>query len=335
MLNMPLHQLLEKAHRFKQKLHGDLVYYSVNRHVNYTDHCVARCAFCAFWKRREESHTMTVDEIIASLEPDLTEVHITGGLNPDLDIDYYISMISRIRQALPNATIKAFTATEIVFIAQQTGLSVLRLLIRLKQAGLNALPGGGAEVLSDRLHKLLFPAKAGPQEWLEVHEIAHSIGLRSNATLLFGHLETDEEIVDHLYLLRQLQDKTQGFMSFIPLPFQTQNSPLGNRVKPVSAQRILRVVALSRLFLDNFPHIKAYWVMMGQRLAAAALNAGASDIDGTVGQERVAHSAGANSPLGLAKEEIKRVILWADAQPVQRDGLYRPSTVRASNPEIA
>jgi aminodeoxyfutalosine synthase len=322
LFRMPLHALLHEAHEFKRAIHGDRVYYSVNLHINYTDYCVSRCAFCAFWRERESSRTLSVNEVISAIHDGITEVHITGGLNPELGIDYYEELIGKIRKNYPRITIKAFTATEIAFIAEREGISTLEVLERLRRAGLDALPGGGAEILSERLHKRFFPRKAGPETWLRVHREAHSLGLRSNATALFGHAETQEEIIGHLELLRDLQDETGGFMSFIPLPFQTGNNPLGRTMRPVPAHYILRVLAISRLFLDNFPHIKAYWVMMGPRLAAVALASGADDLDGTVGLERVAHSAGAESPVGLAESEIREIIGWAGGFPVKRDGLY-------------
>jgi aminodeoxyfutalosine synthase len=318
----PLHTLLQEAHGVKKALHGDRAYYSVNLHINYTDHCVSRCAFCAFWKERESSRTLSVDEVLSTIHDGITEVHITGGLNPELGISYHEEMIRGIRKRYPGVTIKALTATEIAFVAEREGIPTLDVLSRLRGAGLDALPGGGAEILSERLHQELFPRKAGPETWLRVHREAHSLGIKSNATMLFGHAETHEEMIRHLELLRDLQDDTHGFMSFIPLPFQTGNNPLGRATRPVPAQDILRVVALSRLFLDNFPHVKAYWVMMGPRLAAVALASGADDLDGTVGAERVAHSAGADSPVGLAESEVREIIRWAGAIPVRRDGLY-------------
>lgn len=318
----PLHSLLHEAHEAKRSLHGDRVYYSVNLHINYTDYCVSRCAFCAFWKERESSRTLSVDEVISAIHDGIVEVHITGGLNPELGIDYYEELIARIRENYPSITIKAFTATEIAFMAEREGISTLGLLARLREAGLDALPGGGAEILSERLHEKLFPRKAGPETWLRVHREAHSLGIKTNATMLFGHAETHEERIRHLELLRDLQDETGGFMSFIPLPFRTGNNPLGRVTRPIPAHEILRVVAISRLFLDNFQHIKAYWVMMGPRLAAVALASGADDLDGTVGVERVAHSAGADSPVGLAESEVREIISWAGGVPVKRDGLY-------------
>ncbi len=321
----PLHELLEEAHEVKKALHGDRAYYSVNLHINYTDYCVSRCSFCAFWRERHDSRTLSADEIISAVGPGLTEVHITGGLNPELGLSYYEEVISGIRARYPMVTIKAFTATEIAFIAEREGVSTLEALRRLRDAGLDALPGGGAEILSVRLHQELFPRKAGPGTWLRVHREAHSAGIKSNATMLFGHKETREEIIQHMELLRSLQDETGGFMSFIPLPFQTGGNPLGSATRPLSAQEILRITAISRLFLDNFQHIKAYWIMMGPRLASVALASGADDIDGTVGLERVAHSAGARSPLGLAEDDVREIIRWAGAIPVRRDGLYRAS----------
>ncbi len=317
-----LHELLQEAHRTKLSLHGERVYYSLNLHINYTDYCVSRCGFCAFWRDRESSQTLSVEEVLSTVGNSLTELHITGGLNPELGIGYYEEMIRRIKERNPRITLKGFTATEIAFIAHKEGMNTIDVLGRLKDAGLDALPGGGAEVLSERLHRELFPRKADPETWLRVHKEAHSLGIRSNATMLFGHRETRHEIIRHLELLRELQDETGGFMCFVPLPFQRRNNPLGQGIKPLSSQEILRVIAISRLFLDNFSHIKAYWIMTGPRLAAVALCSGADDLDGTVGHERVAHSAGAESPFGLAEDEVKEIIRWAGGVPVKRDGLY-------------
>jgi len=269
---------------------------------------------------------LTVDEYIDRLSQMLwdrvTEVHIVGGLHPKLPFDYYVELVRRIKEAFPHLHIKAFTATEIVFFSKISGLSVREVLERLIEAGLGSLPGGGAEVLSERVHRLIYPRKASPQQWLEVHRTAHQLGLKSNATILYGHIETPEEKALHFELLRQLQDETGGFMCFIPLAYHPANTKLGG--KPTTGVQDLKEIAIARLMLDNFPHIKAYWISLDPKLAQVALSFGADDLDGTVVNEKIFHMAGAESPNMLTEQELRRLIVEAGWTPVRRNSLYEP-----------
>ncbi len=312
----------------RRQRHGNKAYYVVNVHLNYSNVCFAACPFCAFGKfpKDPEAFVFSVDEYVERLSQliwdRVTEVHIVGGLHPKLPFDYYVELVRQVKEAFPHLHIKAFTAVEIQFFSQISGLSVQEVLERLIEAGLDSLPGGGAEVLSDRLHKILFPRKASPQEWLNVHRIAHRLGLRSNATLLYGHIETPEEKVQHFELLRQLQDETGGFMCFIPLAYHPANTKLGG--KPTTGVQDLREIAVARLMLDNFPHIKAYWISLDTKLAQVALNFGADDLDGTVVNEKIFHMAGAESPMAVTETELRRLVTEAGYRPVRRNSLYEP-----------
>lgn len=312
----------------RRQRHGDKAYYVVNVHLNYSNVCYANCPFCAFGKlpKDPQAFVLTVDEYIERLSQliwdRVTEVHIVGGLHPKLPFDYYVELVRRIKEAFPHLHIKAFTATEIHFFSKISGLSVQEVLERLIEAGLGSLPGGGAEVLTERIHRLLYPRKASPEQWLEVHRVAHKLGLRSNATLLYGHIEMPEEKAQHFELLRQLQDETKGFMCFVPLAYHPENTKLGG--KPKTGVQDLKEIAASRLMLDNFPHIKAYWVSLDVKLAQVALSFGADDLDGTVVSEKIFHMAGAESPFMLTEDELKRVIQEAGFIPVRRNSVYEP-----------
>jgi len=312
----------------RRQRHGDEAYYVVNVHLNYSNVCYADCPFCAFGKfpKDPEAFVFTVDEYIERLSrliwDRVTEVHIVGGLHPKLPFDYYVELVRRVKEAFPHLHIKAFTATEIHFFSKISGLSVQEVLERLIEAGLGSLPGGGAEVLTERIHRLLYPRKASPKQWLEVHRVAHKLGLKSNATLLYGHIETPEEKAQHFELLRQLQDETGGFMCFIPLAYHPANTKLGG--KPTTGVQDLREIAIARLMLDNFPHIKAYWISLDVKLAQVALSFGADDLDGTVVNEKIFHMAGAESPSMLTEDELRRIIREAGFTPVLRNSVYEP-----------
>ncbi|MER3500578.1 MAG: hypothetical protein IMHGJWDQ_001049 [Candidatus Fervidibacter sp.] len=308
--------------------HGDKAYYVVNVHLNYSNVCFAGCPFCAFGKFPDDpaAFEFSVDEYVEKLSQllwdQVTEVHIVGGLHPELPFDYYVTLVRRIKEAFPHLHVKAFTAVEIQFFSEISGLSVREVLERLIEAGLDSLPGGGAEVLSDRLHRLLFPRKASPQQWLNVHRTAHQLGLKSNATLLYGHIETPEEKAQHFELLRALQDETAGFLCFIPLAYHPVNTRLGG--KTTTGVQDLKEIAIARLMLDNFPHIKAYWISLDTKLAQVALSFGADDLDGTVVNEKIFHMAGAESPTALTESELRRLIREAGFVPVRRNSLYEP-----------
>ncbi len=315
------------ADSVKRRLSGDDVYFVMNRQINPTNLCVLDCVFCDFAARPGDAHAyeMTVEEILGKLSPELTEVHIVGGLHPKWKFEQYVGIMEAIRERFPTIQIKAWTAVEIDWFARIAKMEVRDVLERLRGAGLQSLPGGGAEVFSERVREATFKHKMGADRWLEIHRIAHEMGIRSNATLLYGHIETYEERIAHMLRLREAQDETPGFLSFIPLALQPGNTGLAER--QASALEDLRTVAAARLLLDNFPHIKSYWVMLGEETASVALNFGASDLDGTIGEERIAHYAQAKSAVGLAREKLVEMIREAGKRPVERDALY--NVVRA------
>jgi aminodeoxyfutalosine synthase len=311
------------ADHVKRGRSGDWVYFVINRYVNPTNLCVLSCSFCDFARKPGEPGAFehTPEDIVRMIEPDVREVHIVGGHHPDWPFERYEAIVQAVRRERPRAQIKAFTAAEIDYFWRRWKLDPREALVRLKAAGLHSMPGGGAEIFSARLQKALrFTGKAGADRWLEIHKIAHGLGIRSNATMLYGHIETLAERVEHLLRLRAAQDETGGFLTFIPLLYQVGDTRLVPRqASPVEA---LRVIAASRLMLDNFPHVEAYWVMMGEASASIALNFGADDVNGTLVDERIAHAARAESPAGLAREQILRMIRDAGRVPVERDALY-------------
>jgi aminodeoxyfutalosine synthase len=256
----------------------------------------------------------------------VTEFHIVGGLHPDLPFRYYVDLLRGLKERFPGVHLKAFTAVEIGYYAHITRLSIREILERLKEAGLGSLPGGGAEIFAPNVRRIICDHKIGAYAWLKVHRIAHELGLHSNATMLYGHIESAEDCVDHLLQLRGLQDQTHGFQTFIPLAFHPANTELGKMIKhhETTGFMDLKNVAISRLLLDNFPHIKAYWVMMTARVAQVALCFGADDIDGTVVEEKIYHDAGAATPQAMTRQQIVRLIREAGHEPVERDTLYRP-----------
>jgi aminodeoxyfutalosine synthase len=321
------------AHWLQREKSGDAVYFVVNQKIEPTNICVLSCKFCDFAvkKNSPEAYEMTIEAILEKLNPELLEVHITGGLHPDWQWDYYVNMIREIKRHFPKIDVKAFTAVEIDFFSKKFKKSIEEVLLELKEAGLRTLPGGGAEVFSERVRRLLFNQKIGAKRWLEIHKTAHQLGIRSNATLLYGHIETIEERVGHLILLRELQKETGGFLSFIPLAFQPGDTGIKPRNQFTSAIDDLKTIAISRLMLHNFDHIKAYWVMLTEELAAVALNFGADDMDGTVGGERIAHDAGAISPMQLAKNKLIKIINDANKIPVERDIFYKPVKLHSNN----
>jgi aminodeoxyfutalosine synthase len=331
----------ELAALAKRRRHGDRVFYNVNRHINYTNLCVNRCAFCAF--RRDEGaadgYTLSLDEIAdraaAAAAAGATEVHVVGGLHPRLPLTYYEDLLRAIRAAGPRLHIKAFTAVELDHFARLSGLALIEVIERLRAAGLGSLPGGGAEIFAPRARQLVCPDKISGARWLEVMRTVHRAGLRTTATMLFGHVESAAERVEHLAELRRLQDETGGFQAFVALPFQDVATRLDG-VRGPGGVAILKTLAVSRLFLDNIPHIKAYWVMMGVKLAQVALAFGVDDLDGTVVEEHIGHQAGADSPQALGREQLRRLIGTAGQRAVERDSLYRVvdrSTAGPFNPE--
>ncbi|PYT28793.1 MAG: aminofutalosine synthase MqnE [Acidobacteria bacterium] len=315
----------------RERLHGSTTYFNVNRHINPTDVCVASCRLCAFGKRAKDpkAYTMSLDQVwhVAGegWTEAVTEFHIVGGLHPELTLDWYCEMLRGLKERFSQVHLKAFTMVEIGSLAQRTKISAREVLERLRDAGMDSLPGGGAEIFCDRVRRVICDHKITGEEWLETARTAHRLGLHSNCTMLYGHIETDEDRVDHLLKLRALQDETQGFVTFIPLAFHPDNTPLQHIPKTTGFLDI-KNIAVARLMLDNIPHIKAYWIMMTPRIAQIALRFGADDIDGTVVEEKIYHDAGATTSQSLRRGELLQLIRKAGREPVERDTLYRPVT---------
>ena len=312
------------------RLNGNqYVYFNQNRHINPTNVCAFHCNFCSFARPLEDSpgaYTWTPAEIVERVRPDVhervTEFHIVGGLHPRLGFDYYVDILVALKQAYPWIHLKAFTAVEIDFFAQLMGLSHEAILRRLMDAGLDSMPGGGAEIFHPEVRLKICPEKADADTWLSVHRTAHRLGLHTNATLLYGHIEQYEHRVDHLLRLRELQDDTGGFQTFIPLRSHPENNNLGRRLDWTTAHDTLKTLAVSRLLLDNFAHVKAYWIMLTPPIAQLALHFGADDIDGTVVEEKIYHDAGATTDEQLDKFDLLRLIKAAGKTPVERDTVY-------------
>jgi aminodeoxyfutalosine synthase len=312
----------------RERRHGNVAYFARNMHLNPTNVCTVDCKFCGFYRpyrERDKGWTWDLDrclhEVRQGLSEPLTEVHIVGGHNPDYPYDFYLDLIRGIKEIRDDLHVKAFTAAEYDFFARRFKKPLDEVLEDFKQAGLGSLPGGGAEVLVERVRLELYRKKIPAERWLEVVRTAHEHGLRSNATMLYGHIETWEERVEHMCRLRALQDDTGGFMCFIPLAFHPENTELSDLPGPTGFDDLM-TVAVSRLMLDNFDHIKAYWIMVTPRIAQTALNMGADCIDGTVTEEKIVHMAGAQTPVGLSLDELLRLIREAGREPVQRDSLY-------------
>jgi aminodeoxyfutalosine synthase len=317
----------------QRKKSGDAVYFVLNQKIEHTNICVLSCKFCDFAVKKgdADAYEMTTQDILATLSPEIQEVHITGGMPADWPWERYVGIVRSIHDRYPQADVKAYTAVEIDFFHKKFRMSIEDVLRELKEAGLRTMPGGGAEIFSERVRKLLFNQKIGAKGWFEVHKTAHRLGIPTNSTMLYGHVETLEERLVHMIKLRDAQDETGGFLTFIPLAFQPGETGIKPRTQFTSAIDDLRTIAVSRLMLDNFPHIKAYWVMLTEEVASVALNFGADDIDGTVGHERIAHDAGATSPMKLAKNQIIKIIRDAGKIPVERDVYYNALNVYTEN----
>lgn len=325
-----LPDLGELAALANERCNGRTVYYNVNRHLNYSNVCRNRCRFCAFRRDPGEPGAYVLDaaQISAIAEDALrqgaTEIHLVGGLHPGLHLENCLQMLRALKGVSSRLHLKAFTPVEIDYLVCCSGLTTRQVFEELMAAGLDSLPGGGAEIFAPAVREQLCPEKITGERWLAIMAEAHGCGLRSNATMLYGHRESLRDRVDHLARLRNLQDRTGGFQAFIPLPFQADNSPLGRELCGVRGGiDDLRTIAVARLYLDNFRHIKAYWVLLGERIAQVALTFGANDLDGTVIQEQIGHAAGAPSPAGMTRAELERLIKLAGRVPVERDSLYR------------
>ena len=319
------------ANAVREKLHGNIAYFNVNRHINPTNVCVAACRLCAFGRKKdaEGSYTMALEQAwqtaASGYSEAVTEFHIVGGLHPDLPLEYFLDLVSGLKERFPQVHIKAFTMVEVAFFARRAKLSIRETLVKLRDAGVDSLPGGGAEIFADRVRHIICDHKIDGDEWLDTARTAHQLGLKSNATMLYGHIENEEDRVDHLLRLRAVQDDTHGFQTFIPLAFHPDNTPLEHLPRTTGLTDI-KQIAVSRLLLDNFPHIKAYWQMMTPKIAQIALRFGADDIDGTVIEEKIYHDAGATTPQGMRREELMRLIREAGREPFERDTLYRTVT---------
>ena len=318
------------ANIVRERKNGNTAYFNMNQHIDYTNVCIlhARCHFCAFARKDIETEgawELSVDDFLAkamhSIEQGCTEIHSVGGHHPNLPFDYYLRLLRTLKEQMPQVHLKFFTASEIHHLARISKLSIKDTLEALHEAGLDSMPGGGAEIFAPETRDKICRGKISAEVWLDIHCQAHELGIPSNATMLYGHIETTEDRVDHLIRLRETQDKSGGFITFIPLAFHPENTRLGH-LPSTSGITDLRNIAVSRLMLDNFPHIRAYWIMVGLKMAQIGLNFGADDIHGTVTEEKITHMAGAKTPQVITADEIKRLICEAGRVPVERDTLY-------------
>lgn len=326
-----LHTLASMADAARERLHGRRAYYNRNRHIDYSNICTSGCTFCAFSRAPgvvDGAWDLSHDEMVRkALETcsngGVTELHVVGGVHPTHPLEWYEGMLRRLKEALPGVHLKCFTAVEVHAFSVRFHLPVEEVLRRLMAAGLDSMPGGGAEIFHPEVREKICPNKATADEWLAVHRSAHGLGLRTNATMLYGHRETYAHRVDHLRRLRELQDETHGFQAFVPLAFHPENTALA---LPASSGGVedLKTLAVSRLYLDNIPHLKAYWVTLGVKMAQVALSFGVDDLDGTVMEETIHHMAGSTAPQALSGDDLRRLITEAGRTPVERDSLYRP-----------
>jgi aminodeoxyfutalosine synthase len=315
------------ANHVRERMHGDLTYFNVNRHINPTNVCVANCRLCAFGRKKGDAagYTMALEEAwetaASGYSEAVTEFHIVGGLHPDLPLEYFLDLVRGLKQRFPKVHIKAFTMVEVAYLARRAKLGIEETLVKMREAGVDSMPGGGAEIFASRVRSIICDHKIDGNEWLETARLAHKLGFKSNATMLYGHIENDEDRVDHLLKLRAVQDETGGFQTFIPLAFHPENTAL-DHLPVTTGLTDIRQIAVSRLLLDNFPHIKAYWQMMTAKIAQIALRFGADDLDGTVVEEKIYHDAGATTPQGMTRKQLCRLITEAGRIPVERDTLY-------------
>ncbi len=325
---VPLHEVGTLANLVRERKNGNFGYYNINTHLNPTNVCVYRCTFCAFRAdlRQPKGYAMTDEQILdrgrEAVENGCTEMHIVGGLHHQMKFDWYRHMIQILHDAYPNLHLKGWTAVEIEWFARLERRSLREILQDLIDVGLGSMPGGGAEIFHPAVRDQICEHKADARNWIEIHRTAHQLGLRTNCTMLYGHIEQPFHRIDHLVRLRELQDETGGFQTFIPLAFHPDNTGLSHLKKP-SSLLDLRTMAVSRLMLDNIAHLKAYWIMLGIGIAQTALSYGADDIDGTVRHELIYHDAGAETPQMLSVDDIRRLISEAGREPLERDTLYR------------
>ena len=333
--NAPLMQLGELAHSVKRRMHGEKIHFNLNLHVNTTNICVLACRFCAFRKgsKHEDAYHLSVEEYLDRVRPyseSIDEVHSVGGLHPEWTVEHYENLYRAMKKEFPHITIKSLTAVEIKHIAKRTGISIPQTLTRLMNAGLDAIPGGGAEILVDSVRDRICRGKESSLEYLSIHRSAHEVGIPTNCTMLFGTVETLEDRITHLDLLRRLQDDTSGFQCFVPYPFLPDKTRLPEAKIP-SAEEVLRTISISRLMLDNIPHLKAYRMNIGDDLASLAILNGADDLDGTVEKEEIMHSAGSSTPLNTGMDGLIRMIESTGQDAVQRNTIYtrfKPHTLK-------
>lgn len=314
------------ANIIREKYNKNKVYYVLNGHINYSNICTIKCNFCSFSEKlnSDKAYEMSLEDIKEKFnefnQDAIREIHIVGGLHPKLPFQYYKDMIKAIKDINPDVCVKGFTAVEYHHFSKLYNKPVEDIFKELIDCGLGALPGGGAEIFDEKIRKEICPSKIDADQWLDIHRTAHKLGLKSNATMLFGHIESIEHRIDHLSRLRQLQDETGGFLALIPLTYHPEHNPLrGTRTSGLDE---IKTTAISRIYLDNFPHIKAYWIMLGIKMAQMALNFGADDLDGTVLEEKITHAAGGKSPQLLSKKEIENLIRECHKVPVERDSFY-------------
>jgi len=333
-----LHTLGAMAHRICQRKVGNHASYILNRYINYSNYCILSCQFCSFARKKRDADgfQLTIEEMIqkarAALELGITELHIVGGLHPSLPFSYYKDMLRGLRALNSRLQLKCFTAIEILHLAWLAKKSVAEILTELKAAGLDSLTGGGAEIFRKDVRSTIARGKESAEEYLDVHRTWHKMGGRSTCTMLYGHVESLADRVDHLRHLRDLQDETQGFVGFVPLPYQPEDNDIPVEHPPTGFDT-LRTIAVSRIYLDNFDHITAYWVGMGLKLAQVALSYGADDLHGTILEEHIFHMAGAKSPQSQTEAEMLKAIREAGRIPVQRDTFYQPIRVWEPEPD--
>jgi aminodeoxyfutalosine synthase len=321
-----IHTLCGLANEMKRRRCGNRAGYIVNAHIDYTNVCVSGCSFCAFGRDKSDpdAYTLSAEEVIERIPEGVDEIHIVGGVNPDLGLKYFLDLLSTLRAKFPSATLKALTAVEIHALASREGLPVSEVIEKLKDAGLAMMPGGGAEIFDEKMRERICPGKITGKEWLDVHRVAHGMGIPTNCTMLYGHVENAEHRIDHLLRLRELQDETGGFVAYIPLPYLKGANKLADEAGPPDGTLDIRQVAIGRLILDNVPHIKAYWRALGIRMAQVALLAGADDLDGTVEKEDIMHVAGSDAPRSLTSKRLQRIITEAGLEPYRRDSFHNP-----------
>jgi aminodeoxyfutalosine synthase len=322
------------AHTVRLRIHGKKTYYVVSRRISYTNICYTNCQFCAFRAKQSDpkAYLLSADDIVKEMQKSknigVRELHMVAGLHPKIKIEYFEKLFQKLTYSFPNLHLKALSMVEIDYYAKISGISIEDFLDRCIAAGLESCPGGGAEIFDSEVREKICKGKKNAEIWLNVAEICHQKGIPTNCTMLYGHIEEPAHRVDHLLRLRELQDRTDGFLAYIPLAYQTENNELSNNyhINETTGQQDIREIAVGRLMLDNIKHIKAYWVMITEAMAQLGLNYGANDMDGTIIEETIAHDAGAKTPQGISKDRLKKLIEKAGFEPIERDNIYQTYT---------